>query len=322
MREQCGPDAREDRLRETYPVGQTTPVFELTPEASLQLQITHGERGFLVRNSRGQTALYRCIPDAKGNLLEIWFTHPAIFVDPDGSMQKADHRSGQLNLHEQGRVIMELLLGMIGSYRTNPVEVPAEALRVLLWPGQKVPRDWKQIVERTLGALIAVICAWEGGGLKGKAVFVHSWQYLPRGRGGHGEGIYIIGVTQPFIGTLAVFASGVTKLCCGVDATTYDFSKDLSKEQKKQLSYVSVDLARVFCDAAARLTGPQRALAQWIEAEITQNRDAVAKGGRAVRARNSAPQANQPRLYEFILLPHTPARPHLRRGAWALPALA
>jgi hypothetical protein len=182
------PAIRDDRLRKTYLAGQTAPVFELTPEASLQLRITHGERGFLVRNSRGQTSLYRCVSDAKGNLLEIWFTHPAIFEDPDGSKQKPDRLTERFNLHEHGRVIMELLLGMIGRHRTNPVEVPAEALRVLLWPGEKVPQDWKQTVERTLGALMAVTCAWKGGGFKGEAVFVHSWQYLPRGRGGARRG--------------------------------------------------------------------------------------------------------------------------------------
>ena len=125
---------------------------------------------------------------------------------------------------------------MIGKYRTNPVEVPAEALRMLLWPVEKVPQDWKQSVERTLRALMALTCAWRNGGIKGEAVFVNSWQYVPLGQGGHGEGIYTIGVSQPFIGTLAIFEAGVTKLRCGVEAATYDYSKNLSKEQKSSLS--------------------------------------------------------------------------------------
>ena len=175
--------------------------------------------------------LYRCILDAKGDLLEFWLAHPALAESPGRGLNRTQSRDlERLNLHEHGRSVMELLLAMIGRYRTNPVEVPAEALRVLLWPGAKVPQDWKQIVERTLRALMALTCAWKKGGLKGEAVFVNSWQYFPRGSGGHGDGIYIVGVTQSFLGTLAVFEVGTTKLRGGVSAATYNVSKNSFKE--------------------------------------------------------------------------------------------
>jgi|HubBroStandDraft_6_1064221.scaffolds.fasta_scaffold727909_1 hypothetical protein len=56
----------------------------------------------------------------------------------------------RLNVYEHGRSVMEALLGIFGKYRTNPVEVPAEAFRRLLWPAGDWPQDWKQIVERTI----------------------------------------------------------------------------------------------------------------------------------------------------------------------------
>jgi hypothetical protein len=59
----------------------------------------------------------------------------------------------------------------------------------------------------------------------------------------------------------AVFEAGATKLRCGVEAMTYDLNKTLPKEEKESLSYVTVDVGRVFCDASARLAGPRCAIA-------------------------------------------------------------
>jgi hypothetical protein len=120
-----------------------------------------------------------------------------------------------------------MLLGIVGKYRRNPVEVPAEAFRTLLWPAGNLPQDWKQTVERTLTTLMAMQCSWRAGSVKGAAVFVNSWQYQPLGQGGHGDGIYLVGLTDAFLGCFRVFETAPVRLRSGVDAVVYDFNKEL-----------------------------------------------------------------------------------------------
>ena len=69
---------------------------------------------------------------------------------------------------------------------------------------------------------------------------------------------------------------------------------------------MAFDIGRVFYDGAAGLTGPQRAIAHWIEEEITKNRDPVARGGQARKVRDSASDATQPRLYDLSFCPILP----------------
>jgi hypothetical protein len=189
-----------------------------------------------------------------------------LFEDLDGDLKrKLSRELERLNLYEHGRSIMEMLLGAFGRYRTNPVEVPAEAFRRVIWPWGDHPKDWKEIVERTLGALMAMTTAWRAGGLVGEAVFVNSWQYVPLGRGGHGEGVYAVGITPAFVGSLKVFETARNlSLRSGADGVVYDFSKDIPSKDRKALSFVSFDAGRPFYHSAAGLTAQQRNLVNFM----------------------------------------------------------
>ena len=364
--EEAGPDAFKDRRAETknpnayaklkkvWAHGHKQPHIELTPEEEERLRRAHGEsaRGFLDVDPYGREALYRCIPDAKGNLLEVWLSwldlagplfpewvasqkqmikargpersggQLLLFEDLENEQRRRlDRELDRLNVYEHGRAVMGALLGMVGHYRQNPVEVPAEAFRTLLWPHGNVPQDWKQAVDRTLAALMAMRCSWRAGSVKGGAVFVSSWQYQPLGKGGHGEGVYVVGLTEPFLGCLRLFETAPVRLRSGVDATVYDFNKQLPKEEKKALAFVTFDSGRVFYHAAAGLTAPQDNLTHWLEREITLRRDVASPSHKQVQVKHTAPNAREPRLYGHDFCPLLPkgkdyvgALGHFKRG--------
>ena len=309
--------------------------WELTPEAEKDLRRREGRRGFLDIDPRGRQAIYRCIEDSKGNLLEVWLSwnglssplfrdrlagsrkevmkqwpkedpeKPLLFADLDNDLKRQLSRQlERLNLYEHGRFVMEVLLGQVGRQRRNPVEIPAEVFRRLLWPRGEWAQDWKQVVERTLGGLMGLTSAWKAGNLKGEASFVGAWEYTPLGRGGHGEGIYVVSVTEPFVRSLKVFeAAGAKTLYSGVEAVVYDFNKDLPKEDRKKLNFVAFDAGRTFYHAAAALTAQQNNLAQWLEGEITKKGDPITGRRNKEKAKAGSEGAREPRLYDLTFCP-------------------
>jgi hypothetical protein len=339
FRSKTGNALSGSKLRKVYPPGQKTPVTDLSVEEERELRRRWGtDHGLLDQDPKGRQALYRCFPDGKGNFIEIWLSwssiaeplfrdkldqaktevlaqwpnddpkQPFLFEDLDGDLRrKLSRELERLNLYEHGRSIMEMLLGAFGRYRINPVEVPAEAFRRLIWPRGDHPKDWKEIVERTLGALMAMTTAWRAGGLVGEAVFVNSWQYVPLGRGGHGEGIYALGITPAFVGSLKVFETARNlRLRSGADSVVYDFSKDIPSDDRRALRFVSFDAGRPFYHSAAGLTAQQRNLVNWIEREITLKRDPIRKERKNHKSNTKTQDAREPRLYDRAFCPLLP----------------
>lgn len=345
--DRLGPDAFKDRRAETqdpntyarlkkvYVAGKKDPEVTLTPEAEKRLRERHGDRGFLDRDPRGREAIYRCVPDARGNLMEVWLSWenmagplvtewrsrqkkavlaqfpqtdaPLLFEDLDEPLRRRLNRElERLNLYEHGRVLMEVLLGVVGKYRRNPVELPAEAFRTLLWPRGDVPKDWKETVERTLSGLRGLTGSWRAGAAKGEGAFVAEWAYHPRGRGGHGDGIFTVGVTKTFLGCLNIFETAGTRLRSGVDAVVYDYGKELAQDDKKRLAFVVFDAGRPFYHAAAGLTPTQRNLMHWLEHDITLRRDTAARSHRGAQVKPNHADAGEPRLYDNTFCPLLP----------------
>ena len=334
------------KLRKVFLPGKTTPVSDLSPEEERELRRQHGtSRGFLDRDPRGRQALYRCVPDSKGNLLEVWLSwsdmawplfrdrldqakkellaqlpkenpkEPELFEDLDDDLKRKLNRDlERLNLYDHGRSLMEALLGIFGKYRTNPVEVPAEAARRLLWPAGDWPQDWKQIVERTLGALRGMTIFYTAGkALKGEHGFLSGWDYVAKGQGGHGEGVYIAWVDPVFFGSLKVFeiadgSQGGVRLRSGADAVVYDFSKDIPPDDRNALNFVSFDAGRTFYHAAAGLKAEQRNLVNWLEGQITEKRDPIPKGRKREQSKPKAKgePVKEPRLYDKSFCPLLP----------------
>lgn len=184
--------------------------------------------------------------------------------------------------------------------------LPAVAFRTLLWPHGNVPQDWKQTVERTLSGLRGLTCAWRAGAAKGEGAFLSEWSYHARGRGGHGDGIFVARATDTFLGCLGIFETAGTRLRSGVDAVVYDFNKQLPKEDKKALAFVSFDAGRVFYHAAAGLSPTQRNIMHWLEHDITLRRDTAARSHKGAQVKPNHAQAGEPRLYDNSFCPLLP----------------
>jgi hypothetical protein len=162
-------------------------------------------------------------------------------------------------------------------------------------------------VERTLGALMAMTTAWRAGGLVGEAVFVNSWQYVPLGRGGHGEGVYALSITPAFVGSLKVFETARNlRLRSGAVGVVYDFSKGIPSEDRRALRFVSFDAGRPFYHSAAGLTAQRRNLVNWIEREITLKRDPIRKERKNHKSNRKTQDAREPRHYDRAFCPLLP----------------
>src|ERR1700730_1034224 len=342
------------KLRNVYSPGRSEPVTDLTPEEERGVRRYNGSvGGFLDLDPRGRQALYRCVTDGKGNLIEIWLSwfgmveafcrnrlhekkknllarlpkddpnEPLLFQDLDDDLKRTLSRElERLNLYKHGRSIMEMLLGVFGKYRRNPVEIPSEALRRLLWPTREHPKDWKETVERTLGTLRNMTIFYKAGkALRGEHGFISGWDYVAKGHGGHGEGVYLVTVDQIFFGTLRIFeTAGNFRLRSGVEAAVYDFSKKISARQRKALNFVSFDAGRTFYHAVAGLTPEQQNFLNWLERQITQKRDPVPKFSKRERCKPNATDALDPRLFDETFCPFLPegkfvaALGHFRRN--------
>lgn len=229
---------------------------------------------------------------------------------------------------DYGRKVLALVLGQVGRQAQNPVEVPADTLRALL--GLEADQDWKAAVE---GALIGLsnltsrLRSFDlGRELYGYGTALAGWTYVGRGPGGgHGEGSYYLELGQQFLGCLQVFESGRRKLRGKLEATTFDWGRQLPKERRAELGwtpqskaagteperYHAFDAGSVFYNAAEGLTPQQEALVAFLEAEETLRRDTAARDPETGRpwtrkAGPDAEDAREPRVYDRTFCPVLP----------------
>lgn len=249
----------------------------------------------------------------------------SLFSDLEEEQQARINRLiARMQLLEDGQRLMGAIIGQLGRQGRNPVEVPAIALRVLL----KLETDpnWKARVDGALEALRA--CEFKldtFGRQKEKAYgsFLGEWRYRGAGDGAHGEGSYSLFVLPGFIGCLRVFESQRRRLKSGREVIHYEFNRQITPEQKKELgwkprrvtpepeAFVHFDAGRPFYNAAAGLSPEQGNLMAFLEREITVRKSPVSRtlGDYATRSKLQAKKgadANRPRLYtkaECPLLP-------------------
>lgn len=340
---------REERgplLKRRHKAGGEEEIF-LTNEAAQLLRKRHGlGRGFIEVKGIGQQYLVRIFETPQGGLLEIglswaglagplvdeWrekrrqqleeekqkWQAPLLFEDLDaGERRRLDTLMEQARLWDDGRRVMEMVLGQVSAQRSNVVEIPAEAFRVLLWPTNARTRtystQWKRHVDGILSALHAMTFFYRTHGsesAKGYGSFIGEWDYLGRGKGGHGDGIYVLDVQPGFLGCLRLFESTKTRLRSGREALYLDFGKNLSKDEKGELSgqggYLTFDAGRAFYNSAAGFTHSQENLVKWIDHELTKKRDRARKENKGRQVRPNAPDANSPRVYDRAFCPLLP----------------
>lgn len=351
-RETGDPDERGPLLKKRVrPDG--TEIITLTAEGELRLKLREGLAKGLryVDPKNGKEYLVRLFQAGQGyvevglswfNLAGPWAEgwrnelrdaieaerrrlEPMLFDDLERAHQeRIDRLALQLQVLEDGRRIMEAILGQVGRQGRNPVRIPAVAFRTLL----KLEGNphWKSRVESALEALRACEFRLESHGtatkMRGRGNFIGAWTYQGAGPGGHGEGDYFISVVPDFLGCLAVFQSGKRKLPSGLEVTEYAFGKKLTEDEKKALGwgydpkerrrrravqrYLTFDAGRVFYHAAVGLTPEQENLVAWIEREITLKGDATAPGRRHLRVKRTAQDAKEPRLYGSEFCPLLP----------------
>jgi hypothetical protein len=80
---------------------------------------------------------------------------------------------------EHGRAVIEALFAAFDRNRTNPVRVPAEEFRRLMWPAGIHPENWRQIIQSTLGSLQHLTLVYTTpSGRKGQDRFLSSCFYF------------------------------------------------------------------------------------------------------------------------------------------------
>ena len=236
----------------------------------------------------------------------------------DGGIQerRPPFLHGYQELGDGGKV-MELILGQVGRQSRNPVQIPALTFRVLL--NFENDAHWKGRLEATLNVLRACTFRVDSFGtqkIKGNGSFLGEWWYQGGGAGSHGDGIYSLHVQPGFLGCLSLFESGTHQLVSGRQVTTYDFGRKLTREEKAEIgwgkkrtgppaaTFSGFDAGRVFYNAAEGFSAERGNLVDFIERELTLKRDGVSqvlrnpRVRRTERAKRSAADANEPRLYD------------------------
>jgi hypothetical protein len=349
--------ARDEKLRRRTD-RQGREVVSLAPEAERGLRIRSGlgSAGFrAVDPKSGREYLVRLVQFGAG-YLEVglsWFGRAGPLVDEwreqrtkeaeqaqrealqgvpfenlaDEERGRLDAMLARIRCWDYGRKILEAVLGQVGRQAQNPVVVPAEELRVLL--GLRDDRNWKEKVDGALEGLRYLDSKLRAIDLDrvlyGYATALTSWTYIGRGPGGgHGEGEYFLEVGQQFLGCLRAFESGRRKLRGGLDAVTYDWSREVPADERAALGWTrksreggkeaerfhAFDAGRVFYHAAEGLTPEQDRLVDFLERELTLRQNAAAKDGAGQpwtkRVRSDAEDANEPRLYDQTFCPLLP----------------
>jgi hypothetical protein len=331
-------------------------VVRLTSEGALRLRVRIGTgRGFVDVNSYNEEVFCKLYEVGRGGYVEIGLSRdgmaapmfdewqkdmknsleehkkklkntsslfPEIYKE---ELKKVDQKLSRLKIWREARLIMEMILGQVSKQCRNPVEISAEAFRVLLWPDRAKsnswPPNWKQSVEDALTSLnkfTFTLKTYRLESLKGYGSMVAQWLYKELGQGGHGDGVYLIDVTPGFIGCLTVFESGKVSLRSGVEAVTFHWAKDLTKEEKNALgwgvkgekpvdTFVRIDAGSVFYSSAAGLSDTQKGLFSYLtEKNITLRSSHTSADNKAARTVWNAKDAKEPRLYTSEFCPLIP----------------
>lgn len=321
----------------------------LSDKGLLELKLLHGKRGYISWEN-GQR-LWRMVDCPDGSRVEIGLSWDGIiwplidsrrkewqeeaerlrkdiesrlaFEELNSTDQRrVDRMLKDLYGWEKGRDMMEAILAQLGVQQTNPVTMPAESFRLLLWPNGDFPDEWKQVVDSLLSLLRAMdfrANVYGNTPIKGEASFIGEWWYHSRGKGGHGEGVYAVTVMPGFVGCLRIYENAEkVRLRCGREALTYDFSHKPTDEQEEEIGwgrgrtardrFVQFDSGRPWYSQAAGLTDKQKLLHQYIEHNLTRQADTCSKArwGRDVKVHKNAKDARENRRYTSAFCPVLP----------------
>ncbi len=213
---------------------------------------------------------------------------------------------------KDAHVLMRAILAEFGATGRNPVEKELANLRHLL--GYETDPNGPRKVRGALRALSELRFRLEAAGVDGFngktfGSFVAEVEERKRGKGEHVEGVVLIHLAPNAIGGLRVFSLGAYQVK-EPKKLLFDWNKKLSKEDKETSSaepYLrSFSKLAPYYDRHLGLTVSQTKLREWLEHNVTLNRDGVTKGRAHLRRKPGATDANEPRLYDRSFCPALP----------------
>lgn len=208
--------------------------------------------------------------------------------------------------------VMRALLDEYGATLQNPIRMEMAKLRHLL--GLENHEDGPARVRGTLQVLNNLHVNVKASGVEGFSGqafgnFVSEVRENKGGPGKHTEGTFLITLAPSAIGGLQIFSSAKhrennpKKLLVGLPR--------FSKEEKQTLREHPYDKSPTklgaFYDRHFGLDDHQQRIREWIEREITQNKDGITKDRRRLRLKRSDADADEPRIYDSSFCPLLPA---------------
>jgi len=237
---------------------------------------------------------------------------PALFEDLNAKdREKVEYALRNLVHIQDGKRVMEAAARKLRN-GTNPVTMPVYELKTLL-----ECHGADDAMDRIRGCLRALqevrysirVTGGSGPAYHAFGPFLAGVREEKKGAGKHTDSLFHLEVSREFLGCLEVFRVRDDVLRKGRNAVLYDFQKKLSAEEKKALSQGFVQgfstLAPHY-DVTKGFTNEQTNLRAWIEAQVTRRKDATAKGRKKLQVKDSAPDADEPRLYGSDFCPLIP----------------
>ena len=343
-------DARGPLLKKVFNSAGKEEI-KLSPEGYRRLRLREGTgRGFIDHNPYGEEAFSRLYQGPGESYLEIgaswnglagpifegWRELQKKNTEADlkrlkesGSLfpglnedeiKKVEARLDRLKTWGHGHLMMDVIVGQVGIQKRNPVLIPAETFRVLLWPERsrtrKWPAHWKHEIESALSSLTKftfTMKSYKMESLKGYGVLVADWKYHDlgtSGQGSRGDGEYKIIVNPGALGCLNIFESGKVSLRRGIEATSFSFRQTneikealrKKREDPKDPDYYTMkDAGGVFYNTAAGLTPSKKNLYAFIDRNVTIKSDPARD--KTARVGATAKDAKEPRLYTSAFCP-------------------
>jgi hypothetical protein len=234
---------------------------------------------------------------------------PLLFDELNTEAQEGVNRGlAFLGTLEDARRVGDYLIRRFGAEGLNPVRIPARELRRLLQCENN--EKGHRRVEGAIEALRRLDFGYDAAGVgrewsgKIRGYFVSSWSYEGRGPGKHTDGNFGMTLSEIALGCLRVFQVAADRIRDVPGAFRFDFTKKLDKDKQQELDYIRGFSTLVpYFDKAAGLTRHQEHLLRYLERELTVRKDGTTKGRRDLRAKPTAKDANEPRLYDASFCP-------------------
>ena len=211
-------------------------------------------------------------------------------------------RLGTMN---DAAVLAPRLLSLMYQQRSSRVTLPAWDGYMAL--GIENDRDRRARLRGAIFALMHLNFIYQGKGvgkgMDGKAQGSFVLEYAEEGQRGE-DSDFVVHLSEWAVGSLGVFekARGLSKLKNPVLA--FDWQAKLTTEEKKQIRYVRrFSALGSYHNRAEGLTSEQNRLMDWLEHELTLRKSGAAKGRAKVRAKKTAEDAEEPRIYQADFCP-------------------